>query len=78
MTDLITERKTTHGPYGLTATVAQEIKDIYRTYGYSSLTSCQRESLDLIATKIARILVGDSKTRDHWDDIAGYAKIAND
>jgi hypothetical protein len=39
----------------------------------------QRESLDMIAHKIARILNGNPNVHDHWHDIAGYATlVAND
>jgi hypothetical protein len=36
----------------------------------------QREALDYIAGKLARILSGQPGYADHWDDIAGYAKLA--
>ena len=36
------------------------------------LSSIQREALDNIATKIARILSGDPNIRHHWFDIVGY------
>lgn len=56
--------------------MAQAIKSIMRTEeGWYSLTDTQRESLDLIATKMARILSGDASEPDHWEDIAGYAML---
>lgn len=45
--------------------------------GLPYLTGTQLESLDLILTKIARILSGDPNEPDHWRDIEGYARIAN-
>ena len=33
------------------------------------------ETLDMIAVKLSRILAGQPDFKDHWDDIAGYAKI---
>lgn len=42
-----------------------------------ALTDVQRESIDLIATKLARICCGDPNHRDHWDDIAGYATLVS-
>ena len=41
------------------------------------LSDTQKESLEMIVHKIGRILAGDPSFQDHWDDIAGYAKIAN-
>jgi hypothetical protein len=56
--------------------MAQTIKGIMRTeQGWYSLNDMQRESLDLIATKMARILSGDANEPDHWEDIAGYAML---
>jgi len=33
----------------------------------------QREALEMICTKISRIIVGDCSHVDHWNDLAGYA-----
>lgn len=38
----------------------------------------QRESLEMIAHKIGRILNGDPNYSDSWADIAGYAKLVAD
>ena len=32
----------------------------------------------MIALKLSRILSGQSNFKDHWDDIAGYAKLASE
>jgi hypothetical protein len=34
-----------------------------------------QESLDMIVTKMARILIGDPYHHDSWIDIAGYAML---
>lgn len=65
-----------HGEYGVQATVAQRIKEAMGLRGH--LTAAQRESLDMIATKISRIVCGDPNNRDHWHDIQGYAKLVED
>lgn len=41
----------------------------------NSLTPTMRESLDMIATKIGRILSGNPSHIDSWQDIAGYAQL---
>jgi hypothetical protein len=77
--EIIEDRKSIHGNYSNVAAKAQEIKQaIFRGGGGCvGLSAIQRESLDLIATKIARICCGDPNHRDHWDDIAGYAVLVS-
>ncbi len=71
---LLNERETAHGDWRHTAALAQGIKDNWRNC--RSLSESQREALDMIATKIARILSGNADEPDHWRDIAGYATLA--
>lgn len=77
---LLRERNQTHGDFAHDAFVAQTIKNlIYQTHtnhGRSMLTDVQCQALDMIASKLGRIAAGDPHHRDHWDDIAGYAKLA--
>lgn len=44
--------------------------------GYVKLTEVQREAVDLICTKLSRILSGGNSHIDNWHDIAGYATLA--
>jgi hypothetical protein len=37
-----------------------------------------QEALDMIASKIARIVIGDYDHVDSWVDIAGYATLVAD
>jgi len=37
----------------------------------------QAQSLDAIADKIGRILVGNLDFKDHWHDIQGYAALVH-
>lgn len=70
------ERAKTHGHFESHSRIAQSIKtQIFNAHGYSSLNAVQRESLDMIAHKIARILNGNPNVHDHWHDIAGYAEL---
>ena len=74
---LIRERATTHGDYSANASTAQAIKQTLRNSpGWHDLSPRQRESLDLIATKISRIVSGNPNEPDHWNDISGYAELA--
>ena len=82
--ELLNERGMTHGPYELHASITQQIKSVMHLQSqngsscWAKLKQTQRESLDMIAHKIGRILAGDPDFRDHWDDIAGYAKLVAD
>ena len=74
---LLAEREHTHGNFNATALIAQRFKDVSKnTPNWSgSLTDVQRESLEAIFTKIARILSGDPNHPDVWADIEGYAHL---
>ena len=73
---LLDEREKTHGDYREVASLAQGFKGLMRRQpGWVDLTMTQQESLDMIATKIARILSGDAHEPDHYKDIAGYALL---
>lgn len=73
---LITARGKTHGDFRDHARCTQNLKAMMEDESnWALLTVCQRESLHMIAHKIGRILAGDPDFRDHWDDIAGYARL---
>lgn len=71
---ILDEREKTHGNYSNVAMISQNFKNLLRC-GQSPLTHVQRESLELICMKIARIVCGDPNEMDHWRDIAGYAEL---
>lgn len=82
---ILDERKRTHGEYRDHARYTQMIKHIVRfafderaQRNQSVLSEIACETLDMIAHKIGRILAGDPLEPDHWDDIAGYAKLVSD
>ena len=67
-----------NGPFQDQAIASQMIKDLCRDCGiWGDLTDVQKEALDMIAHKIARILAGNQDNKDHWDDIAGYASLVS-
>lgn len=73
---IIDERQKTHGDFYRVAGTAQELKDVLRRgKNWKTLDDTQRETLEMIATKIARILSGNPHEVDHWRDIAGYATL---
>lgn len=76
MTDILDERQKTHGDFDLTAMIAQELKDaLRRGKNWKTLDDTEREALEMIASKIGRILSGNPHEVDHWRDIAGYAQL---
>ncbi len=73
---LLSERQITHGNYLNKANLIQAYKEVNREYGsWKSMDPDMQESLDMIATKMGRILIGDPKHHDNWIDIAGYAML---
>lgn len=82
MTDInetLSQRQSTHGEFLTHALIAQSIKcQMFNAHGYAVLSAMQREALDMIAHKIARILNGNPDVHDHWHDIAGYATLVAD
>jgi hypothetical protein len=76
MTDILDEREKTHGDYYQVSMMAQELKDAMRRgKKWRILDDMQRETLEMIASKISRILSGNPHESDHWRDIAGYATL---
>ena len=77
--ELLTERGKTHGDYSEHADITQRTKDLWRSYesGWARLNYPQRETLDMIAHKVGRILAGNPNVKDHWDDTAGYARLVS-
>lgn len=74
--NLLTEREKTHGPFMTVASKAQQIKDAMQGgKNWEELDDIQREALQMIASKIGRILAGNHDEVDHWRDVAGYAEL---
>ena len=83
---ILSERGKRYGTFKGHAAVAQHLKAVMCSHKPSDLSepmwNClapdQREALEMIQHKIARILNGDPDYADSWDDIAGYAKLVSD
>jgi hypothetical protein len=74
---ILGERAKTHGAFDLNAQISQDFKQYMYSKGNPPPLAVHREALDMIFMKISRILSGNPDYRDHWDDIAGYAKLAS-
>jgi hypothetical protein len=78
---ILNERGNTYGSFETVAGTAQDIKSLIHTALIGNptvLDADQVEALDMIATKIARILNGNPDHVDSWTDIAGYATLVAD
>lgn len=75
----LNERATSYGAFRDVARVSQGLKAAFRqTENWPELPYDAQEALDLIAVKVARILVGNPEVHDSWHDIAGYATLVAD
>jgi hypothetical protein len=75
--NILTEREKTHGNFEDVARVAQDFKTtIWAMQETHGLPWLYKESLEMICTKIARIVCGDCTEIDHWRDIIGYAQLS--
>jgi hypothetical protein len=74
---LLVERNKTHGSFRLNAHFSQTLKSIVQSdsSGYALMKPEHREALDMIMMKVSRLMSGHAHFKDHWDDIAGYAKL---
>jgi predicted transcriptional regulator len=75
---ILDERAATYGSFEDVAGFAQEMKNAIRMCNNSELDDDQIEALDMIASKIARIVNGNPNHIDSWIDIAGYATLVAD
>lgn len=76
-TALLNTRQTTHGSFSDNARNGQFLRDFYRTSpAWKGMDPVHKEALDMIATKLSRILSGQASFRDHWMDLAGYSTLA--
>ncbi len=73
--DTLAERQQQYGCFKDVAYMTQGIIDLMRQCGYEQLPAPHKESLHMIASKMARIVNGDCNHKDSWHDIGGYAKL---
>ncbi len=68
-----------YGAFEHNAKTSQALKAVmHERPGWDRLSPDQREALEMIQHKIARILNGDPDYLDSWVDIAGYAQLVAD
>lgn len=85
--ETLDERAKTYGTFESNAKVAQQLKAALHhalsardesSYGDFYIAPDQVEALQMICSKLARIVNGDPNHVDSWRDIAGYAQLVAD
>ena len=75
---LLAERATTHGDFHDHCFTVDALLGVCEgTPKWNELSITQEHGLYMILHKIARALCGTPGFADHWDDIAGYAKLVS-
>jgi hypothetical protein len=77
ITEILDERGKRYGKFKDHAEISQRLKYVVRDRK-DALSDDQREALEMICHKIARIINGDPNYADSWIDIAGYAQLVAD
>jgi hypothetical protein len=78
--EILTGRGKNYSAFIDNAALSQDLKAVFagsKNWLGGNLAADQKESLQLIALKISRILTGDPNYVDNWDDIAGYATLVS-
>lgn len=73
--EIIAERASTHGSFDENARIWQALQT--ESLSTAFLNDRQRLAYSMICLKLAR-LIQNPNIADHWDDIAGYAKLGSE
>lgn len=74
--DILEDRGSRYGDFGVQAQTAQAIrKSFHLSPNWNTIPPYMREGLDLVATKISRMLCGDPMYMDNVIDILGYMTL---
>jgi Domain of unknown function (DUF6378) len=75
----LAERGARYGSFSNHAVIAQRLKrDMWVCANWPNLADDQKQALEVVADKIARILNGDPNYADNWHDIAGYVRLVEE
>lgn len=76
---VLQERSATHGDFAHGAVVSQRLKfALAAGVNWETMDAVQREALEAVMGKLARIVTGDPNFIDHYRDIIGYTQLAMD
>ena len=77
VSDILEQRGSRYGSFDSNSLTCQLIKRTMRAgQSYEKLSDCQKEALDMVAHKIARIVNGDVLYRDSFRDAMHYFELA--
>lgn len=72
LNEMLAERGKDYGDFREVAATAQALKDLATS---DRMSDSQREAMEMICSKIARLACGDPNHFDTWRDVAGYATL---
>jgi membrane-bound lytic murein transglycosylase B len=73
---MLAGREARYGTFEGHAKISQALKAaMHQAPRWASLADDQKEALEMVQHKVARILNGDPNYADNWIDIAGYATL---
>ena len=76
MDKTLAQRGEVYGRFVDHAAISQSIKRAMRAApGWQEMPDDMRESLEMLAHKVARILNGNPDYVDSWHDVSGYATL---
>ena len=74
--NILQDRGETYGEFNGQAMLSQGFKDnATKCDRWRTMQTDKKEALEMIFSKIARIINGDPNYKDSWTDIIGYAKL---
>ena len=77
--EILDARGKEYGSFAEHARITQNIKDAYKdSPNWDKLPPAMKESLEMNAHKVSRILNGNMNNKDSWQDIEGYTKLVSD
>lgn len=74
--ETLNERANTHGDFYKGAETFSDLFDLL-VKNKSNLNKHQLYAMNMILSKVVRILNGNADEVDHWKDIAGYATLGS-
>lgn len=76
---VLDHRGSTHGDFAHGAVISQRLKlALAGGVNWETMDVVQREALEAVMGKLARIVTGDPNFIDHYRDIIGYTQLALD
>ncbi len=79
VSDILNMRGSNYGRFIDHATLAQVLKDTARSSSsWERMMPDQKEAIDMVMHKIARILNGNPDYVDSWVDIEGYVRLVRE